>query len=192
MPEPSQEPATLKSAASQAHTCLKSETTLMLEKYFRRIVSASQKLSFISRCFQGIHTIPPLHCHTAIDSLEEVGGLVQELCEVLRPTLSASRPSSAPHYALVCMLHSIKERAGDLSGLIKSYIPSYKQPHSPFASRQRHYITLSFEILLQHIADFCLETGQPWEEEPMLDESMPSAAILSLAHYREKRAHLES
>lgn len=192
MPESSKEPATLKSAASQAHARLKSETTLTLEKYFRSLASASQKLFVTSRCFLGTHIVLPMHCHTAIDSLEEVGRLIQDLCEFLRPTLSASCLSSAPHYALVCMLHSIQERAGDLSDLIKNYIPSYKQPHAPFANRQRHYITLSFEILLRHIADLCLETDQSEEEEPTPDGSIPSTAILSLANYREKRAHLES
>jgi hypothetical protein len=71
-------------------------------------------------------------------------------------------------------------------------MPSFAQPHAPFATRQRHYITLSFDILLQHIAELCPQTGQAGEEEHTPEENAPSPAILSLATYREKRARLES
>jgi hypothetical protein len=192
MPGLSKEPVPLKSTASHGNARLKSERYLTVEKYFLCISSASQQLHLTSRCFLGTHIVLPAHCHTAIDSLEEVGRLVQELGEFLHPTVSVAPHTTAPQYAILCMLHIIKERACDLSDLIKSYIPSFKQPHTPFATRQRHYITLSFEVLLQHIADLCLQTGQAGEGEQAHEESIPSPAMLYLAPYREKRARMES
>jgi hypothetical protein len=164
----------------------------MLEQYFLSISSASQQLHLTSRCFLGTHIVLPAHCHKAIDSLEEVGRLVQELCEFLHPTRSTPQNATSPQYAILCTLHIIKERTCDLSDLIKSYILSYKQPHAPFATRQRHYITLSFEVLLQHIADLGLHTGRAGEEEQAPDESISSPAIVYLRHYREKRAQMEN
>lgn len=192
MPGLSKEPATLTSRASQGNACIQSEAHLMLEQYFLCISSACQTLHLTSRCFLGTHTVLPAHCHKALDSLEEVGRLARELCEYLHQPRSAPEHATPPQYTILCTLHIIKERTCDLSDLIKSYILSYKQPHAPFATRQRQYITLSFETLLQHIADLCLQTDMAGEETLVPDERLPSPTILSLARYREKQAQMGS
>jgi len=192
MPGLSKEPATLTSRASRGNACAHSEAHLMVEQHVLCISSASQTLHLTSRCFLGTHSVLPVQCHKALDSLEEVGRLVRELCEFLRQLRSAPEYTTPPQYSALCTLHIIKERTCDLSDLIKSYILSYKQPHAPFATRQRQYITLSFEILLQQIADLCLQTGQAAEEALAPDESLPSPAILPLASYRERRAQMGS
>jgi hypothetical protein len=170
-------------------SCEQIDTTI--EEYLRRVSFARQSLHSMSLVFSGSQTVLPVHCNKAISALEEIGELIQEFCEFLRPTLSVSRLSSAPHYRLVCTLHTIKKCTDNLSDLINSYIPSYKQPRSPFAGKQRRYISHSFELLSQYMADLCLQAEQPGEEEEAPDQKIFSAALLYMANYQDKCAQVE-
>jgi len=189
MRRPSQKPDVLHLATKQCNSSLSGEhADTTIQGYRERVFEALQLLDTTSLLFSGTRTVLPALCMRAINSLEEVGKLVQEFCEFLRPTLSISCVSSAPRYRLLCTLYTIKERIGDLSDLINSYIPSYKQPRSTFAAQQRHYISLSFEILLQNIADLTIQIEQSQEKDEAPNGEISSPPLLYLADYQ----HLSS
>lgn len=172
--------------------CSRDQTDAIIERYLQRVSLARESLHTTSLLFLGTRTVLPAYCNKAINSLEEIGELIQEFCEFLRPTLSVSCVSSAPYYHLLCALYAIKKRISDLSDLINSYIPSYQQPRAPFAAKQRHYISHSFKELLQYTADLPLQEEQAGEDDEALAREFSPASVLYLPDYQNKRPQIEN
>jgi hypothetical protein len=115
------------------------------------INEAQQELQAAYTPFKERGNIRPVHCRTAINSLNRTSLHIQEFCTFLREAACLPVIIVAIRYQLLALLRHIEEQSLLLLDLIDEHRESCLTPSQHVLQQSREISTI-FETLLQHLA----------------------------------------
>lgn len=122
------------------------------QEHLMRVSYAKQFLRKASIPFQGKGDIRPIHCKSALDSLNEVNERIEDFKVFFYTASHLPLVITALRYQTLHVLHRIEIQTSQLEELLDGY-RTICMTSSKRAQKQRIDIYNSFETLLQSLAD---------------------------------------